>query len=60
MDKQLCKNHKDVARIERALSALQHELDREVLAEPTGYPREELSTANIHLLAALSSLREVL
>ena len=59
MPQQLIRNPEDARRICRAIEAQRQELDLLILREPTGYPRTELTAANIHLLAALDHLKEI-
>lgn len=46
----------DVRRIVRQIKAAQGELELEILRQPTGYVRNILTEANIHLLAAEEKL----
>lgn len=56
---QLVRRPDDLRRICRAIESQRSELELVILGEPTGYPREELTSANIHLLEALNHLKEV-
>ena len=56
---QISKYAEDLRRIYRALQAQQGELDLIILRTPSGHIREELSSANIHILAAMKDISEV-
>lgn len=52
-------NFKDTLRLQRALEAQQIELDLLIIAQPSGGARNLLTEANIHLLEAISKLKEL-
>lgn len=56
---QLARKPEEVRKLVRAIEAQMVELELLVLAEPTGYPREQLSDANIHFMLGVARLKGV-
>ena len=52
------RNTVQIQRVARALETQQQQIELLVLAEPSGPRRNELTSANIHLLGALEALRK--
>lgn len=59
MPRQLSDNKSEIRDLVWVLDEQQHALDSLILREPTGVPREELTSANTHLMSAINHLKEV-
>lgn len=59
MNEQLSQYPSDVLKLIRALEHQQIELDVLIMKTPTSNVRNDLTEANIHLMAAISSLKNV-
>lgn len=56
---QLSKHVEDLHCIVRAIELQQQELELIILRTPTGHVREQLTEANIYLMAAIQNLTEI-